>query len=137
MKYEKPSYIGSLTTVWSYDAYELTTTVCRYTTVTHILFYKYNTHCISKHNHATPILLCSNLNMNIAMRLSTHIWFGIIHFLHTTRGYCFLTYLTGKDGDMLISVFDDVDFFRNQLTVKGYLGPSKTVCKYSQMMCLS
>jgi len=34
------------------------------------------------------------------------------------------------------TIFDDVDLFLNQWTVKGYLGPSKTVCKYSQSMCL-
>jgi len=32
------------------------------------------------------------------------------------------------------TVFDDVDLFLNQWTVKGYLGPSKTLCKYSQII---
>ena len=37
---------------------------------------------------------------------------------------------------MLIPAFDDLDFFFTKWTVKWYLGHRKTVCKYSQMICL-
>ena len=37
---------------------------------------------------------------------------------------------------MLIPAFDVLDFFFTKWTVKWYLGHRKTVCKYSQMICL-